>query len=284
MKNFSFYYKKGMVLAKMAMKGKSLFTKMLLGLYLILSTFGKLFLFLRPIFIIADNNLAMMIVEGHDFEINKLFEGINRKKRYSSVLLSTLFIEGIVLVSAVLLLLPYVIWALYPTLYNLKVSPYIFLSVFSFGVAALSLALGLVYSPLGFVACKGKDLSVGDMLFLSKEGSKSVKGKVVGLEIIHNLIISLVIAALIFAAYFVGLYTRDNNGEVYIFANFIIMGLFVLLAFLDVFFLSFFRLSLLVSLYSIFFDNVEAKHIIVARRGVKGDQFVPLFADDKEEM
>ena len=87
MKKFGFYFRKGYVLAKMAMKGKSLFTKLLLGLYLILSFFGKIIFFLRPIFLIADSNLAMMIVEGHDFELEKLFEGVNSKKRYSSRLL-----------------------------------------------------------------------------------------------------------------------------------------------------------------------------------------------------
>ena len=57
MKKFGFYFKKGFVLVKMAMKGKSFFTKLLLGLYLILSFLGKMLFFLRPIFLIADNNL-----------------------------------------------------------------------------------------------------------------------------------------------------------------------------------------------------------------------------------
>lgn len=284
MKNLSFYFKKGTTLAKMVMKGKSFFTKMLLGLYLILSTFGKLFFITRPIFIIADNNLAMMIVEGHDFELNKLFEGINSKKRYSSVLLSTLFIEGIFLAATLVFVVPYIIWAAIPPLYNLMVSPYIFVSVFSFAVSILLLVLTLTYSPLGFIACKGTDLNVGDLLFLSKEGSANAKGKVFGLNFVHDLVISLVLAVIILGAYFVALYVRDDYGEVYVFTNFIVLGLFIILAFVDIFVLSFFRLSLIISMYSLFYDNVEAKHIVVARRGTKGDEFIPLFSDDKEKI
>ena len=284
MKNLSFYFKKGTTLAKMVLKGKSFFTKMLLGLYLILSTFGKLFLIFRPIFIIADNNLAMMIVEGHDFELNKLFEGINSKKRYSSVLLSTLYIEGIVLAATLVMVVPYIIWGAIPVLYNLMVSPYIFMSVFAIAVSFLAIVLALMYSPMGFIACKGTDLNVGDILFLSKEGSANAKGKVLGLNFVHGFLISLILTIFILGAYFVALYVRDNSGEVYIFTNFIVLGLFVILAFVDIFGLSFFRLSLIISMYSVFFDNVEAKHIVVARRGSKSDEFIPLFSDDKEKI
>ena len=148
MKKFNFYFKKGFVLAKMALKGKSLFTKLLLGLYLILSFFGKFFLFTRPVFLIADNNLAMMIVEGHDFKIEKIFEGINRKKRYSSVLLSCLFVEGIALAATLLLVVPFVVLCFtYPPLYNPNLSPIIFVVIF--GIAALVLAIALLSKEFG---------------------------------------------------------------------------------------------------------------------------------------
>ena len=283
MKNLKFYFKKGAALTKMAMKGKSFFTKMLLGLYLILSFFGKIFFITRPIFMIADNNLAMMIVEGHDFELNKLFEGINSKKRYSSVLLSTLFIEGIVFIAAIVLVVPYVVWEFIPAFYNTTVPPFIFAIVFGVAVLVLSLGLGLTYSPLGFIAAKGTDLNVGDMLFLSKEGSANAKGKVFMLHFVYYLIMFLVLAVLFFGAYMVTQYVTDGYGYPAIYANFIVLGIFIAYAFIDIFVLALCRLNLLISLYSIFFDNVEAKHIVVARRGAKGDEFTPLFTDDKEK-
>ena len=110
MKKFGFYLRKGFVLAGRATKGKSFFTKLLLGLYLILSFFGKMIFFLRPLFLIADNNLAMMIVEGQDFEFNKLLEGANSKKRYSSLLLSCILVDGLALIAALILVGPFGIW------------------------------------------------------------------------------------------------------------------------------------------------------------------------------
>ena len=183
MKKFGFYLKKGFVLAGRAMKGKSFFTKLLLGLYLILSFFGKMIFFLRPIFLIADNNLAMMITEGHDFEINKIFEGVNSKKRYSSLLISGIFVDGIALMAALILVGPFGVWFA-TTLWNPYVPPIIFVVVFAIAAAVLTIILQLCYAPMGFVTCKGKDLSGGDVLYLGKAGSVGIKGKIFGICLI----------------------------------------------------------------------------------------------------
>ena len=281
MKKFGFYFKKGFVLTKMAMKGKNFFTKLLLGLYLILSFFGKILFFLRPIFLIADNNLAMMIVEGHDFEIDKLFEGVNSKKRYSSLLLSCLYIDGLSLTTMALMVLPFVIWNA-SGLYNPYVQPVIFIVIFSIAAVALMFTFQIIYSPMGFVACKGKDLSAGDILFLAREGSYSIKGKVFALCFFSYLVIVLVVGLLLYLPFFLGLNFYDEEMNVAIFVNFVALILFMALMFLDVFVLSSIRLSLKISLYSIFNDNIEAKHVIIARNAGTKDEFVPLFVDDKE--
>ena len=282
MKKFGFYFKKGFVLAGMALKGKSVFTKLLLGLYLILSFFGKLFLFLRPVFLIADSNLAMMIVEGHDFEINKIFEGINSKKRYSSLLLASLFVEGIALAAALVMVVPFVIWMITP-FYNPNLPPMMFMIIFGVAVAVLAIALMVAYSPTGFVAAKGKDLNAGDILFLAREGSVSVKGKVVGAFIATYLLLLLIIGAFVGISIVLALFIRDETGYPAIAVNFIILVLVIVFMYVDIFLLSYFRLAIKITFYSVFLDNVETKHIILARKGNGKDQFVPLFADDKEE-
>ena len=281
MKKFGFYFQKGFVLAGRATKGKSFFTKLLLGLYLILSFFGKMIFFLRPIFLIADNNLAMMIVEGHDFEINKVFEGVNSKKRYSSLLISGMFVDGIALIATLLLVGPFVVWQI-TTLYNPYMPPIIFIIIFGIAAAVLSIMLELCYSPMGFVTCRGKDLSGGDVLYLAKEGSVGIKGKVFGACFVNYLVIVL------FMAFFFGIPAVlaanmfDDEGYVAIFVNIVCVLFFIGFVMVDLFVLSFFRLSVKISLYSIFYDSVETRHVVIAKKGTTKDSFVPLFTDDKE--
>ena len=281
MKKFSVYLKKGFVLAKRATKGKSIFTKLLLGLYLILSFFGKMIFFLRPLFLIADNNLAMMIVEGHDFEFNKILEGTNSKKRYSSLLLSCILVDGLALIAALILVGPFGIWYA-SALWNPYMPPLIFVVIFGIAAVVFTFIIELCYSPMGFVTGKGKDLSAGDVLYLAKEGSVGIKGKVFGTLFVNYLVIIIFFAIFFGLPVFLGLNFYDEEDYVAIFVNIIDIILFLAFIFVDIFVLSFFRLSTKISLFSLFFDSVEAKHVIIAKRGNEKDEFVPLFADDKE--
>ena len=281
MKKFGFYFQKGFVLAGRATKGKSFFTKLLLGLYLILSFFGKMIFFLRPIFLIADSNLAMMIVEGHDFEINKVFEGVNSKKRFSSLLVSGIFVDGIALIATLILVGPFLVWHI-TELWNPYMPPIIFVVIFGVAAAVLTVMLQLCYAPMGFVTCKGKDLSSGDILYLAKEGSVGIKGKIFG-TIFANYIVMILFFAFFFAIpLLLGLNFFDDEGYVAIFVNIIAIIFFIGFMFVDIFVLSTFRLAMKISLYSIFLDSVETKHVVIAKKANAKDSFVPLFADDKE--
>ena len=281
MKKFGFYFKKGFVLAGRATKGKNFFTKLLLGLYLILSFFGKLIFFIRPIFLIADSNLAMMIVEGHDFEINKVFEGVNSKKRYSSLLISGMFVDGISILAALILVGPFLGWLL-STLYNPYLPPIIFVIIFGIAAIVLTFLLQLCYAPMGFVTTKGKDLSCGDVLYLGKEGSVGIKGKTFGIFLVNYLLLLLFFALFFGIPLALGLMLFDDEGYVSIVVNFIAIIMFLAFIFCDIFVLSTFRLSVKISLYSLFYDNVDAKHVVIAKKGSSKDAFVPLFSDDKE--
>ena len=280
MRTFTFYFKKGFALTKHTLKGKSFFNKLLLGLYLIASFVGKLFLFTRPIFLIGDNNLAMMIVEGQDFEINKVFEGVNSKKRYSSLLLSCLFIEAITVGVAALLIAPFVIWQSNFTSYDPAFQPIIIAYVMIAVVVALFVALAVTYAPSGFVTVKGKDLNSGDILYLAKEGSKGIKGRIVGLNVVFTLFILLVDA--VFTAVPIIL-VNIQGGQPSIVYTIIIAVMMLAYVVLDIFLLAVFRLGRNIACYSLYFDSVETKHIVVASRGNSSNEYVPLFVDDKEE-
>ena len=283
MKKFGFYFKKGFVLAGRALKGKSFFTKLLLGLYLILSFFGKMIFFLRPIFLIADNNLAMMIVEGHDFEINKIFEGVNAKKRYSSLLISCIFVDGLAFIAALILVGPFLGW-FFSGLYNPYLPPIIFVIIFGIAAVVFTIMIELCYAPMGFISAKGKDLSGGDVLYLGKEGSVGIKGKIFGVMFVDYLVIILFMVVLIGVPLVLGSIWFDDEDYVSIIVNFIAIIFFLAFIFCDIFVLSTFRLSMKISLYSLYYDNVEAKHVIIAKRGNAKDEFVPLFTDDKEAV
>ena len=281
MRNFSFYFKKGFALTKVALKGKSFFNKLLLGFYLLVSFYGKLIFFLRPIFLIADNNLAAMVVEGHDFEITKIFEGINVRRRYSSLLLSTLFVDAIVLGAAIAMVVPFYVWQA-TNLYSPNLKPLIFIIAMGAAVLALVVVLAIMFAPQGYVTARGKDLNAGDILFLSKEGSKGIKGKIVGLNLLHHLFILLAEAVLIVGAY-VFLLIASNNLEMVVLFTAITAILLIALAVVEILVLPIFRLSLLNSLYSLYYDSVEVKHIVVASKGGDEEEYEPLFTDDKEE-
>ena len=284
MRTFSFYFKKGLELAKVSLKGKGFFTRILLGLYFILSTLGKLLFFTRPIFLISDNNLAMMAVEAHDIELNKLFEGINKKKRYSSLLLATLFIDGLILAAAIIFFVPFLVWSLIPSgSLTTFPAPTIMMYLGLVIVAAFAIVLVTIYSPIGFVAVKGKDTGVGDILFLASKGSKSTKGKVIGLTIVYGLIILVIIGVPVGLSILFNTMDYSNNDPMSVVMRIVILVLLIALVFLVLFVVAFFKFALANSYYSLFFDSVETKHIVVAARGTR-DQFTPLFADDKEEI
>ena len=74
----------------------------------------------------------------------------------------------------------------------------------------------------------------------------------------------------------------DDEGYVSIIVNFIAIIFFIGFIFFDVFVLSLFRLAVKISLFSIYYDSVETRHVVIARKGTAKDQFLPLFTDDKE--
>ena len=74
-KGYSYYHKKSWNTFSYVLKNKNFMDKCVLAFYTLLSMLGKLFLFSRPIFQIADNNLMAMIHKGHDYSVSLAFDG-----------------------------------------------------------------------------------------------------------------------------------------------------------------------------------------------------------------
>lgn len=282
MHSFSFYMKKGSALTKTVLRKKNFFDKFLLACYFLASFLGKFIFFVRPIFEIADQNIGLMLNEGHDIEINKIFEGVNDKKRYTSLLLSTLFIDFICLGLAVMTVLPSILLMANSRTQMLY---YIGLGLFflsTIGVIILFCGLYVRYAPIGFVAAKGMDLTAGDVLYLANKASKGLKGKIIGLYILDNLLTVLVLGAVI-AIMIIGINSQFTGMEVNI-AAVITTGVCALaIPILQIFVFSRQQTKLVASLYALYSENVEVKHIVIAKRDASTfEEYTALFTDDKE--
>ena len=72
-------------LIKFTLKHYSFKDKLVLVIYVLMSFIGKCIFFIKPVFDVADDNLARMIVETHYLNFPMVFKGI--KKRYGELLL-----------------------------------------------------------------------------------------------------------------------------------------------------------------------------------------------------
>ena len=281
MHSFGYYFKKGHELTKMVFKKLSALDKILLGLYFLGSLIGKLIFFIRPVFLIADQNIGLMISETHDLEISKIFEGVNNKRRYSSLLLSNLFIDIIALGLLVALVVPFAIYLPFSYRTGTQV---LAISLMSFGGVATSIVVTIVilaYLPQGFVTAKGSNLSAGDVLLLSKHASKGNKGKIFLIYFLNYLIISAVLSLVIVMCYFFWRSsTLDNR---WIFAIVIVVVLLIY-SMLELLLFPHIKVRAEVSLYCLYQDAVEAKHIVIAKRNsADKEEYIAVFTDDMED-
>lgn len=280
MHSFGFYLKKGFALTKLMFRKRSFLDKLILALYFIGSLVGKLVFFLRPAFLIGDQNIALMLNEGHDVEVSKIFEGVNDKKRYTSLLLSSLFIDAIVIGLAVVLVVPFVVGSFTSDLVSVTVSMSIIYEVSAVVVGVLYVALLYIYSPMGFVTAKGVDLSAGDVLFLARKASKGNVGKFILLGIICYLPIYVSLGAIIGLA-FVFLILAVNATELFVIGAVVML---ILIPVLEVFVFARLKVAYETAFYAICSDSVIVKHVVLAKRNTTSfEEYVGVFSDDQIE-
>ena len=265
----------------MVFKKLSALDKILLGLYFLGSLIGKLIFFIRPVFLIADQNIGLMISETHDLEISKIFEGVNNKRRYSSLLLSNLFIDIIALGLLVALVVPFAIYLPFSYRTGTQV---LAISLMSFGGVVTSIVATIVilaYLPQGFVTAKGSNLSAGDVLLLSKHASKGNKGKIFLIYFLNYLIISAVLSLVIVMCYF--FWRSSTLSNRWIFAIVIVVVLLIY-SMLELLLFPHIKVRAEVSLYCLYQDAVEAKHIVIAKRNsADKEEYIAVFTDDMED-
>lgn len=178
-RGFSYYFKKSkdlfsFVFRKQRGRGRTSFV-----IYMLASAIGKLFLFTRPIFLVSDQNMANMVVNGHSFAILKAFHGT--KERYLKMLFAEL-----------------VEWAIYFAIFFAMVAPFALFFINSYtglivgpiavsvmGLAALITCffVSFNYAFVPFVASKNKDIDFSDYLYNSRISVRGIRGMIFGINI-----------------------------------------------------------------------------------------------------
>jgi len=105
-KKLGYYFKKGWVEGHFVYRKLSFKQKLSLLMYLIVSAIGKLFIFTRPFFAIADENIGKMISETRDISISEAFHGANDPKKYLGLLTSYIVKDLTICVFALISLIP----------------------------------------------------------------------------------------------------------------------------------------------------------------------------------
>lgn len=171
-RGYSNYHKKAKDLVSFTLKKRGTSANFMMSLYLLVSFFGKLVVFLRPIFVVSDNNVMTMIEENHNFSFLKAFEGT--KKKYLSLLTTYLVIDVMCLVPFIVILLPTSLIAL-----PLKSVTNIIVFVLALLICVITdLVIVNRFAPTGYLAVNSTDFDTGDYLYNSNVTMKDIKGTV----------------------------------------------------------------------------------------------------------
>lgn len=170
-----FYSRKAWKHSRVSFKKLGLKQRGLLFVYVITSFFGKLLFFTRPIFSVADENLAEKLNEQKPFSFWSIFDGTLKPEPYRALSL-TYFITDLMLFVGLLaiVILPVMMWAfLVPAINNR-----FYLLGFYYGLTIFFVVLGILYVlfsliyyvPIAFVSRRQTVSEPGLVLKTVNEG------------------------------------------------------------------------------------------------------------------
>lgn len=194
--NFGYYLAKSSSLWKMAKQKRGFGFKMSMFFYWLMSFLGHIFLVSAPIFAIADNNIAIMLDETHDVNLEKAFDRV--ADNYKSLFIAMLFVRLKVLAIAVFIA---VAWVIMMPFYASTTSMIVSVAA---GIILFISAFVVIYrnTGLGSVAARTKGISAGDILHCNKLGKEKTSGMALGIFFLKLLVDVLPIAVIAFAVYY----------------------------------------------------------------------------------
>lgn len=285
-RGFSYYLKKSSDLCSFVFGKQKFKDKLAFVLYMVASTIGKLFFLTRPLFLVADQNMANMIVNGHSFTIFKAFHGA--KERYFKIFFSELAIGMIYFALALIIVAPGAL--LYIAYYQYT---YATIAVIVLAVAWLITVIAINYNFrfLSFVAARNNELDFSDYIYNSRISTRGIKGMLFGTDLVWGLLTfllpvlmigSLVLLVFIHDATRIYSYNGPYNPNQPLFiilAVLIIIGLVIL----NIFVIAPAQMKHIVSIYMIAEDNCKTtKSIVVKRKASNKVEYEPLFDEDSK--
>ena len=188
-RGFAYYFKKSKDLFSFVFRKQKASGRLSLILYSIASFFGKLLFFTRPIFLVSDQNLANMIVNGHSYAILKAFHGT--RERYFKVLFANLVEVAIYFAIAVAIVAPFTLLLIgqgHIVIYRIAM---ILIYVASGAWSIVALVVSLNYAFVPYVASKNKEIDFSDYLYNSRVSTRGLKGMIFGEYVVTFLIADL---------------------------------------------------------------------------------------------
>lgn len=276
----SYYFSKGNAEASFAYRKLNFKTKFSLMIYFFISFVGKLFLFTRPVFAMADQNIGKMISETRELSLSQAFHGIGDSKKYLS-LLGTYFVKDITLaIIFVLSLLPYLMYRTLASYWSLDEDMLTFL-----------LILGIVFDVVAFVVSNVKYVGAPYVsAFLSKPETSDVlhicKTEMDGKRsrILAQIAVQFLICAPTAIILIVGTAHLYDQGDEIIWP---ILGLLLYIIWLvmTLFVFTPRRLNGLVQRYEIYSDSISLKKPILIKEVAGSEEaYAALFGEDEREL
>ena len=182
-RGFGYYFKKSNDLFSFVFRKQRASGRFALVLYMIASSIGKLFFFTRPIFLVSDQNMANMVVNGHSFAMLKAFHGT--KERYFKMLFAELVEFFIYLAIVTVMVVPFAIFFLH---YNTMTFATIMVSVMGTAALITCFCVSFNYAFVPFVASKNKEIDFSDYLYNSRISVRGLRGMIFGEYIVAYLL------------------------------------------------------------------------------------------------
>lgn len=278
-KKTGFYFKKGWSEAGFCYRKLNFKQKLAVLMYLIVSFVGKILFFTRPVFAMADQNLAKMISETRDFEISQAFHGVGEPKRYLS-LLGAYFYKDMTLAAVVTIgFIPY--WCYHN---DLVINPNEVMDLVLLIVACVIAGIALLvsnmkYAGAGYVGANLADPETNDILYLSRVQMKKNRGK-----IFRALLRQFFICVPISGGAFFGIVFLNTLDDMF-YWPLIGIGILLVLILLNVGIFNKAGIATLTVEYEVYKDAIPLKKTIVIKE-VAGDSesYISLFKNDEKDL
>lgn len=272
-RKYSYFFKKASNLNSFTFK-KNKSSIFLRALYLLVSLVGKIFIFTRPIFAIADNNYLAMIEQTHSFSFLKIFEGTTKKEKYLHLLGFYLIVDVTFISIALPITLP--CYFFLNNGHGTEVTRTVF-TILDF----LPYVIWAIISPnlvaVGYLGHKSSTLDISDYFFSSFKATKGFRVPLFFTGLLTLILSSLIVVLPIVLFYqFINIFTNDAT---MIFTTLV----YILMLVIYIFLLTPLYMNFKMANYLYFSEHAIAKKTVTVKQ-VPGTKvkYAPLFSEDEE--